>query len=314
MRYIEELQEGETIVEHYLCKSRQSLKSKNGKTYLSLKLQDKTGIADAKVWEMNRYIQSFAENDFIKIEALVTIYNGEIQLNVKKLRRSNEGEYDPKEYVPTTKKDVEQMHGEFIAYIDTIENFYMKTLLQEIFLKNKQIKESLKTHSAAKTMHHNYLGGLLEHLLSVTKICDALAKHYEYVDRDILITTAMLHDVAKMMELSHFPDNDYTDDGQLLGHIYMGAELIGKTAQTIPNFPPQLESLLKHSLLSHHGTLEYGSPKTPQTIEAHLLSCADNMDAKVKMYEELVEEGDKVSGNWKGYSKMLQRSIRDSKY
>lgn len=314
MRYIEELQEGETVVEHYLCKSRQSLKSKNGKTYLSLKLQDKTGIADAKVWEMNRYIQSFAENDFIKIEALVTIYNGEIQLNVKKLRRSNEGEYDPKEYVPTTKKDVEHMHKEFIAYIDTIENFYMQTLLQEIFLKNKQIKESLKTHSAAKTMHHNYLGGLLEHLLSVTKICDSLAKHYEYVDRDILITTAMLHDIAKIMELSSFPDNDYTDNGQLLGHIYMGAELIGKTAQMIPNFPPQLESLLKHSLLSHHGTLEYGSPKTPQTIEAHLLSCADNMDAKVKMYEELIEEGDKVSGNWKGYSKMLQRSIRDSKY
>ncbi len=314
MRYLNELREGETVIEHYLCKTRQSMKSKNGKTYLSLKLQDKTGIVDAKVWDQTKQIQSFAENDFIKIEALVTIFNNDIQLNVKRIRKSEEGEYDPADYIPATDKNINEMYATLTGFIDTIESPYIKELLEKIYFKHPEISVKIKTHSAAKAMHHNYLGGLLEHTLAVTQICDAMAKQYPFADRDILICTAMLHDIAKIMELSDFPENDYTDVGQLLGHIYLCAELIGTTVSTIKGFPVQLERLLKHCILAHHGEMEFGSPKVPETIEAHILHCADNLDAKLKMYEDMMQGSDSIQGNWVGYNRMLQRNVRNSKY
>ncbi len=311
MRYINELREGESVVEHYLCKSRQSLKSRNGKTYLSLKLQDKTGTIDAKVWEMNKDIQSFAENDFIKIDAFVTSYNNELQLNVKRIRRSMEGEYDPADFVPTTEKNIDEMYRQLLGYIKTIQNVYIKKLLEKIFLEHPVISKEFKYHSAAKNMHHGYRGGLVEHTLSVTQICDFSATRYKYVNRDLLVASAMLHDVGKVLELSDFPLNDYTDEGQLLGHIFIGAELIGKTADTIDGFPKEVESLLKHCMLSHHGEYEFGSPKLPATIEAFLLHAADNLDAKAKMVEEMID-ANSTQGSWVGYSRMLQRNIRKS--
>lgn len=230
MKYIKELREGENVIEHYLCKSRASMKSRNGKTYLSLKLQDKTGIVDAKVWDMNKDIQSFQENDFIKVDAFVTTFNNELQLNVKRIRRSREGEYDPADFIPSTDKNIDEMYTQLLAYIKTIQSPYIKKLLEEIFLRHPVISKDFKYHSAAKTMHHSFRGGLVEHTLSVTQICDFMAPRYEFVDRDILVACAMLHDVGKIMELSDFPENDYTDEGQLLGHIFIGAELIRDTA------------------------------------------------------------------------------------
>lgn len=313
MRYISELREGETIIEHYYCKMKQSLKSaKTGKNYISMKLQDKTGMADAKIWDMNNAIQSFEEGDFIKIEAVVTSFNNEIQLNIKKLRRSMEGEYDPSDYVPSTDKDIDKLFNEFISYIDTIKNKYIKTLLQNIFM-DSHIATAFKTHSAAKAMHHSFLGGLLEHSLSVTKVCDFLAKHYEGVNRDILVASAMLHDICKIYELSDFPENDYTDEGQLLGHIVMCSELITEQCGKINSFPTELKNLLKHCILAHHGVLEYGSPKEPAIKEAYLLHCADDMDAKTQMYKEMIEK-DATQGRWVGFNKMLGRNIRKSDF
>lgn len=314
MRFIEEFREGELVLGHYLCKQKQIMKSKVGKNYISLKVQDKTGIVDAKVWEINNSIQDFNEKDFIKIDATVTMFNGEKQLNIKKIRKSEEGEYDPSDYIPATKKDVNAMYEELMAFIPTIESVYVKQLLEKIFFEHKEISSKIKTHSAAKSMHHNYLGGLLEHTLSITQICDFLANHYPTANRDILVCTAMLHDVAKIIELSDFPENDYTDEGQLLGHIFIGAELIGKTASTIDGFPKTLENLLKHSILGHHGQLDYGSPKVPSTIEAFILSCADNLDAKVKTFEDAVESIDESKGSWGGYNRMLERYIRNSDF
>ena len=193
MRYINELKEGENVIEHYLCKSRTSMKSRNGKTYLSLKLQDKTGIVDAKVWDMNKDIQSFQENDFIKIDAFVTTFNNELQLNVKRIRRSREGEYDPADFIPSTDKNIDEMYNQLLGYIKTIQSPYIKKLLEEIFLKHPVISKDFKYHSAAKTMHHSFRGGLVEHTLSVTQICDFMAPRYAYVDRDILVACAMLH-------------------------------------------------------------------------------------------------------------------------
>lgn len=313
MRYINEFREGENVVGHYLCKNRQTLKSRAGKSYLSLKLQDKTGTVDAKVWDLNNDIKSFEENDFIKIDANAIIYQNDIQLNVKKIRRSMEGEYDPADYIPCSEKNIDTMYQEFLDYIKTIESSYIKKLLQKIFLEHPVVSKQFKTHSAAKSIHHGYMGGLLEHSLSVTQICDFAAPKYKFVDRDILIASAMLHDVGKVLELSEFPVNDYTDDGQLLGHLIIGAEIIKDTAAEIEGFPKQLESLLKHCMLSHHGEYEYGSPKLPKTIEAFILHCADNLDAKTKVIEEMLQN-DSTQGSWAGYQRMLQRNIRKSDY
>lgn len=313
MRFIDELKEGENVVEHYLCKSKQTLKSRAGKNYLSLRLQDKTGTVDAKVWDLNNEIKAFEENDFIKIDANVIVYQNGIQLNVKRIRRSMEGEYDPMDYIPCSQKDMNVMYEELMKYKSSVKNPFIKKLLDEIFLKNPSVSKRFKTHSAAKNIHHGYMGGLLEHTLSVTQICDFMASRYKYVDRDILIASAMLHDVGKTVELSEFPMNDYTDDGQLLGHLIIGSEMIRDAAQKIEGFPPQLESLLKHCMLSHHGEYEYGSPKLPKTIEAFILHCADDMDAKVKVIEEMLESDD-TQGSWAGYQKMLQRNIRRSDF
>ena len=313
MRFINELREGEQVVEHYLCKNKQTLKSRNGKNYYSLKLQDKTGTVDAKVWDLNNEIKSFDENDFIKVDATVLTYNNEIQLNIKRIRRSNEGEYDPMDYIPSTEKNTEDMYKQLVAYIDTIENKYVKALMEDIYYNNKTIAANIRTHSAAKTLHHSYMGGLLEHTLSVTQICDFMSGRYKNVNRDILIASAMIHDIGKIFELSQFPVNEYTDDGQLLGHIIIGSELIGNTAAKIQGFPKQLESLLKHCILAHHGEYEYGSPELPKTIEAFILHCADNMDAKVKAMEEAIA-ADSTQGSWVGYNKMLQRNIRKTEF
>ncbi len=313
MRYISDLKIDETVVEHYLCKKKQTLKSRAGKNYLSLLLQDKTGTINAKVWELNNQIQSFEENDFIKIDGTVLSYQNEPQLNIRKIRRSEEGEYNPMDYIPSTDKNIEELYKKIVNIINSLENQYIKILLENIYIKNNELRERFKIHSAAKSMHHSYMGGLLEHSLSICEICDFLSKHYSNVNRDILIASALLHDVGKMFELSPFPDNDYTDDGQLLGHIIIGTELVTKEANKIENFPHQLKSLLKHSIISHHGEYEFGSPKRPKTIEAFILHCADELDAKVKMYEDAIL-ADNTNGNWVGYHKMLARNIRKTTF
>lgn len=313
MRYIKDLKIDEMLVEHYLCKKKQTLKSRTGKNYLSLLLQDKTGTINAKVWELNNNIQSFEENDFIKIDALVLSYQNELQLNVRKIRRSEEGEYDPMDYIPSTDKDIETLYKKIVDIIYSIKNPYIKALLENIYIKNDDLRERFKAHSAAKTMHHNYMGGLLEHTLSICQICDFLSTHYTSINRDLLIASAFLHDVGKIFELSPFPDNDYTDDGQLLGHIVIGAELVTKECAKIEGFPHQLQSLIKHSILSHHGEYEFGSPKLPKTIEAFVLHCVDELDAKLKIFEDCIN-ADNTNGNWVGYHKMLARNMRKSNF
>ena len=307
MRYIESLREGENLIEHYLCKSKTMCKSKTGKNYISLTLADKTGTVNGKIWELNNNIKNFEENTFIKIDASVQVFNNDLQLKIVRLRPSREGEYDPTDFVPSTKKNVDEMYSKIKDIINSIENKYLKTLLENIFYKNETISKEFTNHSAAKTMHHGYAGGLLEHTLSVAQTCDFLAGRYEFANRDLAVTAALLHDIAKIYELSNFPTNDYTDVGQLIGHIVMGAELVTHESKKIEDFPDNLRNLLKHAILAHHGELEYGSPVRPMTIEAYILHCADDLDAKLKMFEEAI---DGSTAKWVGYQKMLQRNIR----
>ncbi len=309
MRYINELREDEHLVGHFLCKEKQSLKSKAGKTYFSLKLQDKTGTLNAKVWDLNKDIQSFEQNDYIKIDAVILSYQNELQAKVSKIRRSQEGEYDPADYIPATDKNINIMYDQLLSIIDSISDKYLNRLLKIILIENKNINEKIKTHSAAKSMHHSYLGGLIEHIVSVTETCDFLAPRYKHVNRDLLLSGAILHDIGKIYELSTFPENDYTDEGQLLGHIIIGIELINDAKNQIEKFPDELCNLLKHLVLSHHGELEFGSPKKPATIEAYILHCADALDAKIKMYEDSISN-DSNKGKWVGYNKVLSTNIR----
>ena len=309
MKFIAEMKENDQVLDHYLCKSKQNLKTRTGKTYYSLKLQDKTGTADAKVWELTNDIQDFNEGDMVKIDATALSYQNEIQLKIHKLRRSQEGEYVLSDYIPSTDKNVEEMYAQVVTMVESIENTYIKTLLENILIKDKDRADALKSHSAAKSMHHGYMGGLLEHILSVAQICDFMSDRYKYINRDLLLAGAFLHDIGKIYELSPMPKNEYTDDGQMLGHIIIGVEMVVVETMKIPDFPHEIASLIKHLIISHHGEYEFGSPKLPSTSEAVLLHYADNMDAKLKTIEEVLDK-DSTPGPWTVYNKALNRYLR----
>lgn len=311
MRYISELHEGETISITYLCKNKQMLKTKAGKTYCSLSLQDKTGLLDAKIWEMSNAIENFEVMDFIHVDGQLTCFQGSLQLNVRRVRRAQEGEYDPADYIPTSKRDIKEMFGELLTYVSSVKNPYLNKLAKSFFVEDKEFQKAFMYHSAAKSVHHSFMGGLVEHTLGVTKLSDYLASNYPFLNRDLLITAAMFHDIGKTVELSDFPENDYTDDGQLLGHIYIGTEMIGERIRTIPNFPHKLSAQLRHCILAHHGELEYGSPKKPATAEALALSYADNTDAKLQTVREVLEGGDEKQ-EWLGYNRFFESNIRRS--
>ena len=310
MRYLKELIEGEMVQEVYLCKQVQNLKTKANKTYMSLTLQDKTSTFDAKIWELNNGIEHFEAMDYIKIDGQVTSFQGALQLNIRRVRRASEGEYDPSDYMPCTEKNTEAMLAELNTFVQSVKQPHLRQLLGEFF-ENKAFLDIFRKSSAAKSVHHAFIGGLLEHTLSVTQICDWYAQHYPMLNRDLLVTAAMFHDIGKLKELSPFPENDYTDEGNLLGHIYMGAEMIGRKIETIPGFPKTLAAELKHCILAHHGELEFGSPKKPALCEALALSMADNLDAKMETLRELMRDGSQNTTNgWFGFQRLLDSNIR----
>jgi len=308
MRYIKDLRDGERVIEHYLCKKKESRESRAGKTFLSLKLQDKTGTIDAKVWEITKDIQPFEEGDVVKVDASVASYMNDLQLKVVKLRRSTEGEYTAAELIPTTEKDVDEMFAKILAMINEVKDPNIKKLLENIF-GNADVVTAFKSHSAAMYMHHSYMGGLLEHTLSVVEICVFLGARYRYVNADILLAGALLHDIGKIYELSAMPHNEYTDDGQMLGHIILGLEMVVGEIAKIKDFPHETASLIKHCIISHHGEFEYGSPKLPSIPEAMLIHFADNIDAKLTTFAEVYDK-DTTPGRWTAFQKGLGRYIR----
>lgn len=309
MRYLNELRDGEMVKETYFCKQLLVLKTKAGKSYYSMMLQDKTGTFDAKVWDLGVGIEHFEAMDYIHIEGQVVSFQGSLQLNVRRIRKCQEGEYNPGDYMPVSEKDIDAMYRQILDYISKIKNPYLKKLLESFFADDKEFAEKFKKHSAAKSVHHGFIGGLLEHTLSVTKLCDYMADQYAVLQRDLLIASAMFHDIGKLKEISEFPENDYTDDGNLLGHIYIGTEWIGEHIAAIPGFPQKTASELKHCILAHHGELEYGSPKKPSLAEALALSLADNMDAKLQTMKELLKSGEEKS-EWLGFQRLFDTNVR----
>lgn len=312
MRYIETLREGERIQEIYLCRQRTTAMTKTGKEYENVILQDKTGSLDAKIWDPHSMgIDEFDALDYVEVNGDVTVFNGQTQLSIKRARKISETDVDPTNYLPCTNKNIDEMMMELTKFIAGVNNPYYKQVLTKLFIDNTEFAEAFKKHSAAKSVHHDFIGGLLEHTLSVAKMCDFFAKQYPILNRDLLMTSAICHDIGKVYELSDFPMNDYTDAGQLLGHIVMGSEMLGKIMDSIPDFPTKLKNELKHCILAHHGELEYGSPKKPALIEAMALNLADNADAKIETMTELLNSNSSASSDqWLGYNRLLETNVR----
>ena len=309
MKYIETLREGERISGVYLCKTKQVAKAKSGKTYYSLILQDKTGTIDAKIWELSSGIDHFEALNYIRIDGDVTSYQGALQLNVRRVRLASEGEYVPADYLPVSDKDIEVMYSELLALVKSLKNEKLRTLAERFFVEDPEFIKTFKAHSAAKTVHHGFVGGLLEHTLSVAKLCDFYCTRYPVLNRDLLIAAALFHDIGKTKELSEFPENDYTDDGQLLGHIVIGTIMVDEKIKTIPGFPAKTASEIKHCILAHHGEFEYGSPKKPALAEAMALNFADNTDAKLQTVTELFRSNADNKG-WLGFNRLLDSNVR----
>lgn len=309
MKYIQDYKEGDRVFDIYLCKRKQSAVTKNGKAYENVILQDKTGVMDAKVWDPNSAgINDYDTMDYIEVYGEVNNFQGVLQVNVKRIRVCGEGEYDPADYLPVSSKGIEPMYQELLGTIQSIQNTYLKQLLELFFVKDEKFVKAFKNSSAAKTVHHGFVGGLLEHTLSVVKLCEYYCTAYPLLKRDLLITAAICHDMGKTKELSLFPENDYTDDGQLLGHIIMGTEMVGEKIRQIPDFPAVLGSELKHCILAHHGEYEYGSPKKPAIMEAMALNFADNTDAKMQTFTELLNNN-KEEG-WLGFNRLFDSNVR----
>ena len=310
MKYIETLREGEKLGDIYLCKSRQSALTKSGKAYENVILQDKTGTLDAKIWDPGSPgIGDFDALDYVYVVGDVTSFQGSLQLSIKRATRADEGEYDPSDYLPMSRKNIDEMYQELMKYMKKIKNPFLLKLAESFFVENEAFIRLFKNHSAAKSVHHGFVGGLLEHTLSVVKLCDFYADQYDYLNRDLLITAAMFHDIGKTKELSAFPANDYTDDGQLLGHIVIGVEVVGLGIRRIPYFPKRLASELKHCIVAHHGELEYGSPKKPALAEAAALNFADNTDARMETFREILM-GTATTDEWLGYNRFVDSNVR----
>lgn len=311
MKYIKDYKESDRMSDIYLCKHKQSAVTKNGKPYDNVILQDKSGTIDAKIWDPNSAgIEDFDSLDYIEVYGDVTSFQGALQVNVKRVRKCREGEYDPADYLPVSRFGIEDMMKELMGFIDSVKNPYLHELLEAFFVKDEVFLKAFKQSSAAKTVHHGFVGGLLQHTLAVTKLCDYYCTQYPILNRDLLLTSAICHDIGKTKEISLFPQNDYTEDGQFLGHIIIGTEMVGEKIRQIDGFPVLLANELRHCILSHHGELEFGSPKKPAIVEAVALSYADNTDAKIETFTELLEN---TSGQgWLGYNRLFESNVRST--
>lgn len=313
MKYLRDLKEGDRVFDIYLCKKKHAAVTKNGKAYENVILQDKTGTLDAKVWEPNNPgIGEYEEMDYIEVYGDVSSFQGALQVSVKRIRVCAEGEYDPADYLPVSAKNIDAMYNELLDLVKSIGNPYYKRLLESFFVEDAAFQKAFRNSSAAKTVHHGFVGGLLEHTLSVTKLCDYYCGSYPVLKRDLLLTAAICHDIGKTRELSSFPENDYTDEGQLLGHIVIGAQMIAEKAAGIEGFPHGLLTELQHCVLAHHGKYEFGSPKIPALIEALALNYADDTDAKLETFKEILENNSENAG-WLGYNRLFESNLRGTR-
>ncbi len=310
MKCIVDLKVSERFGQVFYCKSKYTKTTKKGDAYHDIIVQDKTGVMDGKIWkcEILPNIGDFEAGDFIFASGFVDSFDNNLQLNISSVRVAEPGEYKDEDFFPVTTKDIDKLYDTLLDYIKMIRNPQMKALLEHFFVKDEEFIQQFKKHTAAESIHHGFIGGLLEHTVSVTRICNVFSSMYPEINRDLLLAAAMLHDIGKLREIAYFPLNNYTDEGQLLGHIYMGCEMVREKIKDIPDFPEKTELELCHCILAHHGELEYGSPKKPALFEAVALNHADNADAKLESFREAITST--TSNEWLPYNKVFGSGIR----
>ncbi len=307
--YISEIQPDQIITGIFLVQHKDVRQKKSGDPYLSLTLSDRTGELDAKMWDnAAEALDTFGRDDFVRVKGLYQIFQNRPQLTVHKIAPVADAEVDFGDYFPASKRDRDEMFRELRSWIATVTNPHLKALLDAMF-HDERIALAFRTAPAAKSVHHAWLGGLIEHVLSLCHLAKMTAAHYADIDFDLLLTGVILHDIGKTEELSYARGFRYSTVGQLLGHIVIGMRMIEEKLREVPDFPAPLRDLLLHMILSHHGELEFGSPKVPMFAEALLLHHLDNLDSKMECVRGMVERDPLVEGVWTGYSSALDRSL-----
>ena len=304
---VQDLREGDRVEGVFLCRGKTLATTKAGKPFLTLRIGDATGEIEAKVWEEAEAAgRAVRPGDLVRVAGQVTTYNGRLQVTAQSVRAAEAGEADPREFLPASSRDPDEMLSELDAALERIGDPHYRALLHRI-LGRPGLRDALREAPAAKAMHHAYLGGLLEHTLSLFRLCEAAASHYPEVDRDLLLTGVLLHDLGKVDELSARGGFEYTDAGRLLGHIALGLHRLWEARAGLPDFPEEKALLLEHLLLAHHGREEFGSPVKPMTVEALLLHMLDDLDAKVQAFRGCLEEAGDAP--WSAFHRRLERYV-----
>jgi 3'-5' exoribonuclease len=307
--YVNELEASQLITTSFLVHSKEIRQKKTGEPYLSLLLGDRTGDLDAKMWDnVAEVMEEFERDDFVKIKGLVQIYHNRPQLTVHKLRRMDESEVDFGDYFPSSRRDPQEMWAELRGVIAGMNNPHLKALMEAVF-DDEDVAARFRRAPAAKQIHHAFLGGLIEHVLSLCRLARTTAQHYPEIDLDLLLTGVLLHDIGKIHELNYERGFSYSNEGQLLGHITIGVGMVSEKVRGLPGFPVRLRSMVEHMILSHHGQLEFGSPKMPLFPEALLLHYLDDLDSKMECMRSLIERDRQVEGCFTIYSNALERTV-----
>ena len=311
--YLKDIKQGDKVSSTFLAAEKNMAFSIKGAPYLNVRLKDKTGEIDGKIWDNAIELdQQFKKGDIIYIEGKATNYKNSIQISILKVQKSPWEDIDPADYLPVANADVHAMFTEMLTYIENIKTRPLQELLQSFF-HDEKIAELFKRAPAAKGFHHIYLGGLLEHTLSVVRLLDKVADHYPNLNKDMLITGGILHDIGKIYEFSYDTIIDYSDEGRLIGHIVMGVEMIDKKIAAMADFPPQSALELRHIILSHHGEFEFGSPKRPKTLEALVVHYIDDLDAKFNAFQSFMAESNNADSSWTNYNRFLERFLYKAK-
>ncbi len=313
--FVREIEPNQPVTSFFLVQAKEARQNKSGEMYLSMVLGDRTGALDARMWDGAAEVAAtFEKDDFVKVQGIVQLHRNRPQMNVHKLRRVEAGEIEIADYFPRTEKDVGEMWAELRATAAAVANPHLNALLAA-FLDDEEIASRLRIAPAAKTLHHARIGGLLEHIVSLLRLSRFAAGHYPFLDGDLLITGAVLHDVGKIYELRYDRSFGYTVEGQLLGHMTYAVEMVERKAAAIPEFPPKLKTLVKHLILSHHGRYEFGSPRLPLTPEALVLHYLDDLDSKAESARASIESGQNIEGEWTAYNASLERALlRQARY
>jgi 3'-5' exoribonuclease len=306
--FVTDLKPGSEVADFFVLRKKE-IKEYNGQRFLKLELGDRTGRIDGVVWDNPEEIFNLAETgEIVKIKGWVTTYRDASQIKVERLRKAIKSEVELSDFLPSSEKDTSVLLEEFRKVVSSVQNLHLKKLL-ELLLEDSDLTEKIKKTPGGKLWHHAYVGGLLEHTLKVTQICEKAAGLYPLVNRDLLITGALLHDIGKINSYSAKGFFDYTDEGRLVGHIVSGEELIAKKLLEVPDFPPELALQVKHLILSHQGKLEFASPVVPQTIEAVILYYADEMDAKVDAFGHIIKTQKRKGKKWSDWVHLIDRYI-----